>query len=154
MTHSEGGRKQASSSGWLLMLIACQFPYFLSLQQLYAAQLASMQISPGAKMASLPQPQNSSGPLSPSALKSKKRASSPVTHIKVSCPFYAWLCVFGFGPWLSMNHWLQKWFKWKGMNMYALIQRHTDTHSWSHWHWLLFGMGSDLFTGASSRAYS
>uniref|UniRef100_A0AAZ3STA9 HMG box domain-containing protein n=1 Tax=Oncorhynchus tshawytscha TaxID=74940 RepID=A0AAZ3STA9_ONCTS len=51
-------------------------------QQLYAAQLASMQISPGAKMASLPQPQNSSGPLSPSALKSKKRASSPVTHIK------------------------------------------------------------------------
>uniref|UniRef100_A0A4W5L507 SRY-box transcription factor 6 n=1 Tax=Hucho hucho TaxID=62062 RepID=A0A4W5L507_9TELE len=50
--------------------------------QLYAAQLASMQISPGAKMASLPQPQNSSGPLSPSALKSKKRVSSPVTHIK------------------------------------------------------------------------
>ncbi|XP_039990227.1 transcription factor SOX-6-like isoform X2 [Xiphias gladius] len=50
--------------------------------QLYAAQLASMQISPGAKMAPLPQAPNSSGPLSPSALKSEKRASSPVTQIK------------------------------------------------------------------------
>uniref|UniRef100_A0A4W6BXK3 SRY-box transcription factor 6 n=1 Tax=Lates calcarifer TaxID=8187 RepID=A0A4W6BXK3_LATCA len=38
----------------------------LQLQQLYAAQLASMQISPGAKMAPLPQAPNSSGPLSPS----------------------------------------------------------------------------------------
>ncbi|XP_047451529.1 transcription factor SOX-6-like isoform X2 [Mugil cephalus] len=50
--------------------------------QLYAAQLASMQISPGAKMAPLPQAPNSSGPLSPSTLKSEKRASSPVTQIK------------------------------------------------------------------------
>ncbi|XP_014025581.1 transcription factor SOX-6 isoform X2 [Salmo salar] len=54
----------------------------LQLQQLYAAQLASMQISPGAKMASLPQPPNSSDPLSPSGLKSEKRVLSPVTHIK------------------------------------------------------------------------
>ncbi|XP_047451527.1 transcription factor SOX-6-like isoform X1 [Mugil cephalus] len=54
----------------------------LQLQQLYAAQLASMQISPGAKMAPLPQAPNSSGPLSPSTLKSEKRASSPVTQIK------------------------------------------------------------------------
>eukprot|EP00064_Thunnus_orientalis_P010497 superscaffoldBa00001434_g10523 len=51
-------------------------------EQLYAAQLASMQISPGSKMAPLPQAPNSSGPLSPSALKSEKRASSPVTQIK------------------------------------------------------------------------
>ncbi|KAM9754900.1 transcription factor SOX-6-like isoform 2-T2 [Menidia menidia] len=50
--------------------------------QLYAAHLASMQISPGAKMAPLPQAPNSSGPLSPSTLKSEKRASSPVTQIK------------------------------------------------------------------------
>ncbi|XP_063768277.1 transcription factor SOX-6-like isoform X2 [Eleginops maclovinus] len=50
--------------------------------QLYAAQLASMQISPGAKMAPLPQAHNSSGPLSPSALKNDKRSSSPITHIK------------------------------------------------------------------------
>ncbi|KAJ8249142.1 hypothetical protein GJAV_G00231610 [Gymnothorax javanicus] len=49
----------------------------LQLQQLYAAQLASMQVSPGAKMASLPQPS-----ISPSALKSEKRSSSPVTQIK------------------------------------------------------------------------
>uniref|UniRef100_A0A674AT84 SRY-box transcription factor 6 n=1 Tax=Salmo trutta TaxID=8032 RepID=A0A674AT84_SALTR len=62
--------------------LTCQFPYFLSLQQLYAAQLASMQVSPGAKMASLPQPPNSSDPLSPSGLKSEKRVLSPVTHIK------------------------------------------------------------------------
>ncbi|XP_058501874.1 transcription factor SOX-6-like isoform X3 [Solea solea] len=54
----------------------------LQLQQLYAAQLASMQISPGAKMTPLPQAPNSSGPLSPSALKNEKRASSPITHIK------------------------------------------------------------------------
>lgn len=66
------------------MLIACRFCWFLLfLQQLYAAQLASMQISPGAKMAPLQQAPNSSGPLSPSALKSEKRSSSPVTHIKV-----------------------------------------------------------------------
>uniref|UniRef100_A0AAQ5YRY0 HMG box domain-containing protein n=2 Tax=Amphiprion ocellaris TaxID=80972 RepID=A0AAQ5YRY0_AMPOC len=50
--------------------------------QLYAAQLASMQISPGAKMAPLPQAPNSSGPLSPSTMKSEKRASSPVAQIK------------------------------------------------------------------------
>ncbi|XP_070762878.1 transcription factor SOX-6-like [Enoplosus armatus] len=54
----------------------------LQLQQLYAAQLASMQISPGAKMTPLPQVSNSSGPLSPSALKAEKRASSPVAQIK------------------------------------------------------------------------
>ncbi|KAA8590325.1 hypothetical protein FQN60_014259 [Etheostoma spectabile] len=56
--------------------------FFPVIQQLYAAQLASMQISPGSKMAPLPQAPNSSGPLSPSAMKSEKRASSPVTHIK------------------------------------------------------------------------
>ncbi|XP_036002401.1 transcription factor SOX-6 isoform X2 [Fundulus heteroclitus] len=50
--------------------------------QLYAAQLASMQISPGAKMASIPQAPNSSSPLSPSHLKSEKQVSSPVTQIK------------------------------------------------------------------------
>ncbi|XP_045893588.1 transcription factor SOX-6-like isoform X1 [Micropterus dolomieu] len=54
----------------------------LQLQQLYAAQLASMQISPGAKMTPHPQVPNSSGPLSPSAVKTEKRASSPVTQIK------------------------------------------------------------------------
>ncbi|XP_029009366.1 transcription factor SOX-6-like isoform X2 [Betta splendens] len=50
--------------------------------QLYAAQLASMQISPGAKMAPMPQAPASSGPLSPSALKSEKRACSPVAQVK------------------------------------------------------------------------
>ncbi|XP_062245387.1 transcription factor SOX-6-like isoform X3 [Platichthys flesus] len=54
----------------------------LQLQQLYAAQLASMQMSPGAKMTPHPQAPNSSGPLSPSALKSERRASSPITQIK------------------------------------------------------------------------
>ncbi|XP_054631697.1 transcription factor SOX-6-like isoform X2 [Dunckerocampus dactyliophorus] len=50
--------------------------------QLYAAQLASMQISPGAKMAPLPPGPNASGPLSPSTQKSEKRASSPVAQVK------------------------------------------------------------------------
>uniref|UniRef100_A0A8C7YYT9 SRY-box transcription factor 6 n=1 Tax=Oryzias sinensis TaxID=183150 RepID=A0A8C7YYT9_9TELE len=54
----------------------------MQLQQLYAAQLASMQISPGAKMAPLPQAPNSSSPLSPSTLKSEKQAASPVAQIK------------------------------------------------------------------------
>ncbi|XP_019750297.1 transcription factor SOX-6-like isoform X2 [Hippocampus comes] len=52
--------------------------------QLYAAQLASMQISPGAKMAAVPPgASNASGPLSPSALKSEKRASSPLVKVKL-----------------------------------------------------------------------
>lgn len=70
------------------MLIDCWFllSFFPLLQQLYAAQLASMQISPGAKMASLPQAPNSSAPLSPSNLKSEKQTSSPVTQIKVKAP--------------------------------------------------------------------
>ncbi|XP_068586330.1 transcription factor SOX-6 isoform X2 [Cebidichthys violaceus] len=54
----------------------------LQLQQLYAAQLASMQVSPGAKMPPLPQPLNASGPISPSSLKNDKSSSSPITHIK------------------------------------------------------------------------
>uniref|UniRef100_A0A671SQ62 Transcription factor SOX-6-like n=1 Tax=Sinocyclocheilus anshuiensis TaxID=1608454 RepID=A0A671SQ62_9TELE len=54
----------------------------LQLQQLYAAQLASMQVSPGAKMPPLPQPPNSAGPISPSGLKNEKRASTPLTQVK------------------------------------------------------------------------
>ncbi|KAL3061084.1 hypothetical protein OYC64_009320 [Pagothenia borchgrevinki] len=54
----------------------------LQLQQLYAAQLATMQMSPVPKMAPLPQAHISSGPLSPSNLKNDKRSSSPITHIK------------------------------------------------------------------------
>ncbi|XP_078147733.1 transcription factor SOX-6 isoform X2 [Centroberyx gerrardi] len=54
----------------------------LQLQQLYAAQLASMQVSPGAKMPPLPQLPNASGPISPSSLKNDKRSSSPVTQVK------------------------------------------------------------------------
>ncbi|XP_045888671.1 transcription factor SOX-6 isoform X5 [Micropterus dolomieu] len=54
----------------------------LQLQQLYAAQLASMQVSPGAKMPPLPQPLNTSGPISPSSLKNDKSSSSPITQVK------------------------------------------------------------------------
>lgn len=52
------------------------------LQQLYAAQLANMQLSPGAKMVPLPQPPNSTGHLSPGP-KSEKRSASPLGQIKV-----------------------------------------------------------------------
>uniref|UniRef100_A0A665W6U9 SRY-box transcription factor 6 n=1 Tax=Echeneis naucrates TaxID=173247 RepID=A0A665W6U9_ECHNA len=55
----------------------------LQLQQLYAAQLASMQVSPGAKIPPLPQPLNTSGPISPSSLKNDKSSSSPITQVKV-----------------------------------------------------------------------
>ncbi|XP_073406850.1 transcription factor SOX-6 isoform X2 [Dendrobates tinctorius] len=54
----------------------------LQLQQIYAAQLASMQVSPGAKMPSTPQPPNSTGALSPTGMKSEKRGTSPITQIK------------------------------------------------------------------------
>ncbi|XP_005990580.1 transcription factor SOX-6 isoform X3 [Latimeria chalumnae] len=54
----------------------------LQLQQLYAAQLASMQVSPGTKLTSTPQPPNTTGPLSPTGLKSEKRGTSPITQIK------------------------------------------------------------------------
>uniref|UniRef100_A0A668T889 HMG box domain-containing protein n=1 Tax=Oreochromis aureus TaxID=47969 RepID=A0A668T889_OREAU len=52
-------------------------------KQLYAAQLASMQVSPGAKMPPLPQPLTASGPISPSSLKNDKSSSSPITQVKV-----------------------------------------------------------------------
>ncbi|MEQ2167250.1 hypothetical protein GOODEAATRI_002150, partial [Goodea atripinnis] len=58
-------------------------PPSLFQQQLYAAQLASMQVSPGAKMPPLPQPLNASGPISPSSLKNDKSSSSPITQVKV-----------------------------------------------------------------------
>ncbi|XP_025053180.1 transcription factor SOX-6 isoform X1 [Alligator sinensis] len=54
----------------------------LQLQQLYAAQLASMQVSPGAKMPTTPQPPNTTGTLSPTGMKNEKRGTSPVTQVK------------------------------------------------------------------------
>ncbi|XP_043561727.1 transcription factor SOX-6 isoform X4 [Chiloscyllium plagiosum] len=50
--------------------------------QLYAAQLASMQVSPGAKIPSTQQPTNPAGALSPTALKNEKQGTSPVAHVK------------------------------------------------------------------------
>ncbi|XP_067850001.1 transcription factor SOX-6 isoform X8 [Heptranchias perlo] len=50
--------------------------------QLYAAQLASMQASPGAKIPSTQQPPNPAGALSPTALKNEKHGTSPVAHNK------------------------------------------------------------------------
>ncbi|XP_048118689.1 transcription factor SOX-6 isoform X2 [Alosa alosa] len=58
----------------------------LQLQQLYAAQLASMQVSPGAKMPPLSQPPNAGAPISPTGLKNDKRSSSPVTQVKEEAP--------------------------------------------------------------------
>uniref|UniRef100_A0A4W2BRT3 SRY-box transcription factor 6 n=1 Tax=Bos indicus x Bos taurus TaxID=30522 RepID=A0A4W2BRT3_BOBOX len=52
------------------------------IEQLYAAQLASMQVSPGAKMPSTPQPPNAAGAVSPTGIKNEKRGTSPVTQVK------------------------------------------------------------------------
>nr|XP_020142146.1 transcription factor SOX-6 isoform X18 [Microcebus murinus] len=52
------------------------------IEQLYAAQLASMQVSPGAKMPSTPQPPNTAGTVSPTGIKNEKRGTSPVTQVK------------------------------------------------------------------------
>ncbi|XP_072905531.1 transcription factor SOX-6 isoform X12 [Hemitrygon akajei] len=54
----------------------------LQLQQLYAAQLASMQASPGAKIPSTQQPTNPAGALSPTTIKSEKHGTSPVAQVK------------------------------------------------------------------------
>ncbi|XP_006865847.1 PREDICTED: transcription factor SOX-6 isoform X2 [Chrysochloris asiatica] len=51
-------------------------------EQLYAAQLASMQVSPGAKMPSTPQPPNPAGAVSPTGIKNEKRGASPGTQVK------------------------------------------------------------------------
>nr|XP_045000753.1 transcription factor SOX-6 isoform X8 [Jaculus jaculus] len=50
--------------------------------QLYAAQLAGLQVSPGAKMPSTPQPPNTAGAVSPTGIKNEKRGTSPVTQVK------------------------------------------------------------------------
>lgn len=76
------GENRVLNGAWLGTLTPCGFFFPPSLQQLYAAQLASMQLSPGAKMAPLPQPPNSAGPLSPGP-KSEKRSSSPLGQVKV-----------------------------------------------------------------------
>ncbi|XP_021119498.1 transcription factor SOX-6 isoform X5 [Heterocephalus glaber] len=52
------------------------------IEQLYAAQLANMQVSPGAKMPSTPQPPNTAGAISPTGIKNEKRGTSPVTQVK------------------------------------------------------------------------
>ncbi|XP_004634966.1 transcription factor SOX-6 isoform X13 [Octodon degus] len=52
------------------------------IEQLYAAQLANMQVSPGAKMPSTPQPPNTAGAVSPTGIKNEKRGTSPVTQVK------------------------------------------------------------------------
>ncbi|XP_032655118.1 transcription factor SOX-6 isoform X9 [Chelonoidis abingdonii] len=54
----------------------------LQLQQLYAAQLANMQVSPGAKMPATPQAPNTTGALSPTRMKNEKRGTSPITQVK------------------------------------------------------------------------
>uniref|UniRef100_A0A3Q2Z465 SRY-box transcription factor 6 n=1 Tax=Hippocampus comes TaxID=109280 RepID=A0A3Q2Z465_HIPCM len=86
VTHHTVTHRQGKSHRPTLTIY--RFCFFFSLlfffsQQLYAAQLASMQISPGAKMAAVPPgASNASGPLSPSALKSEKRASSPLVKLE------------------------------------------------------------------------
>nr|XP_045000750.1 transcription factor SOX-6 isoform X5 [Jaculus jaculus] len=52
------------------------------IEQLYAAQLAGLQVSPGAKMPSTPQPPNTAGAVSPTGIKNEKRGTSPVTQVK------------------------------------------------------------------------
>ncbi|XP_062851693.1 transcription factor SOX-5 isoform X2 [Trichomycterus rosablanca] len=54
----------------------------LQLQQLYAAQLAAMQVSPGAKHGSVPQPNLAAGTHSPTSGLSEKRRSSPPPKLK------------------------------------------------------------------------
>ncbi|KFO18682.1 Transcription factor SOX-6 [Fukomys damarensis] len=52
------------------------------IEQLYATQLANMQVSPGAKIPSTPQPPNTAGAVSPTGIKNEKRGTSPVTQVK------------------------------------------------------------------------
>lgn len=76
-------RKKNTFTASFYRSIAGIYVYLLVFQQLYAAQLASMQVSPGAKMPSTPQPPNTTGALSPTGMKNEKRGTSPVTQVKV-----------------------------------------------------------------------
>lgn len=77
-----------SSSSTLLSLLPLTLlsPFlFLSLseQQLYAAQLAAMQVSPGAKHSTVPQANLATGTLSPTSGQSEKNRSTPPPKPKV-----------------------------------------------------------------------
>lgn len=76
-------KKKSAFTASFFRNIAGIYVYLLVFQQLYAAQLASMQVSPGAKMPSTPQPPNTTGALSPTGMKNEKRGTSPVTQVKV-----------------------------------------------------------------------
>uniref|UniRef100_A0A672QBF2 Transcription factor SOX-5-like n=1 Tax=Sinocyclocheilus grahami TaxID=75366 RepID=A0A672QBF2_SINGR len=58
----------------------------LQLQQLYAAQLAAMQVSPGAKHSTVPQANLATGTLSPTSGQSEKNRSTPPPKPKVCVP--------------------------------------------------------------------
>lgn len=79
----ETPEKKSTFTASFYRSIAGIYVYLLVFQQLYAAQLASMQVSPGAKMPSTPQPPNTTGALSPTGMKNEKRGTSPVTQVKV-----------------------------------------------------------------------
>lgn len=66
-------------------------PLLVSLQQLYAAQLAGLQVSPGATKSSVLQGALAARASSPTAPKSHKSSSSPSASVKVSHrPFGGW----------------------------------------------------------------
>uniref|UniRef100_A0A8C1QA79 SRY-box transcription factor 5 n=1 Tax=Cyprinus carpio TaxID=7962 RepID=A0A8C1QA79_CYPCA len=71
--------KPGCSDPYPLQLIPAATPGLgpLQLQQLYAAQLAAMQVSPGAKHSTVPQANLATGTLSPTSGQSEKNRSTP-----------------------------------------------------------------------------
>uniref|UniRef100_A0A9J7YL61 SRY-box transcription factor 5 n=1 Tax=Cyprinus carpio carpio TaxID=630221 RepID=A0A9J7YL61_CYPCA len=71
--------KPGCSDPYSLQLIPAATPGLgpLQLQQLYAAQLAAMQVSPGAKHSTVPQANLATGTLSPTSGQSEKNRSTP-----------------------------------------------------------------------------
>ncbi|XP_042596649.1 transcription factor SOX-5-like isoform X6 [Cyprinus carpio] len=77
--------KPGCSDPYSLQLIPAATPGLgpLQLQQLYAAQLAAMQVSPGAKHSTVPQANLATGTLSPTSGQSEKNRSTPPPKPKV-----------------------------------------------------------------------
>lgn len=66
-----------------LVLSSLSLCLSVSEQQLYAAQLAAMQVSPGSKHSTVPQPNLAAGTHSPTSGQSEKSRSSPPPKAKV-----------------------------------------------------------------------
>lgn len=88
------------SSTYPWLCVPCLSLFVLSEQQLYAAQLAAMQVSPGSKHSTVPQSNLAAGTHSPTSGQIEKSRSSPPPKAKVR-PGFTFYSVY-LRVWLGM----------------------------------------------------